>query len=50
MVPENFVLQCKAKPTISVGDIVSNLDGNPAERRGITDNFRWKYDNYFFVA
>jgi hypothetical protein len=50
MVLENFVLQRKAKPTISDGDIVSNLDGNPAERRGITDNFRRKSDNYFFVA
>jgi hypothetical protein len=49
MVSENFVLQPKAKPAISDGDTVSILPENPAERRGMTDNFKRKSDSYFLM-
>jgi hypothetical protein len=35
-----ILFQHKEKPTILIVDIVSNLEGNLAERRGILDNFR----------
>ena len=45
-----ILFQRKEKPTIFDVDTVSNLDGNPAERRGISDNLRWKSDKYLFVT
>ena len=46
----SILFQWKEKPTIFDVDTVSNLDENPAERRGISDNFRWKSDRYLFVS